>query len=591
VDWKLILSGKSSQSPSPTRLTQLAFPDRVDLLPAITESDEITVFEMSNRVPTSEPQIVQEHPQDAPAGWAEVQEKLAATVGLSILLVDGRQPPALVVSNNNSICQAFQSSPEHVGLCDPYCGDAHRRAMSAKSVTQYKCHAGLECLTMPIQIGRKRNLAVIAGRAFLTAADYQQLIERFRSGEFGSLLAKGGPFKNIIFAEQKRFDLLAARLEKAARGFREASGPELEIRFEIPGQPDEALQKELEQLRSEVEYRARLTESLQHFLERISSPEPEKTYQSILTTVQELLAAERASLLVFDELSNELVVKATAGLDASPSQLSRMRLGEGISGHVLDSRKPLVVENIDEAEFEPAPVERKYKTKSFISYPITISGRRIGVLNLTDKASGGTYDNVDLSLLEIIGPQIAVALERAEWQERATEFQLRSITDPLTSLPNRRYLEERLTEELNRSRRYDYPMSFLMIDIDDFKSYNDLNGHQAGDLALQITAHSLKAALRSADVASRYGGEEFCILLPQTPINEAVVIAERIRQKVASTEYPHGKSQPLGLVTISVGVSTFARHIDTAERVISAADRALYNAKNLGKNRIEVYQP
>jgi diguanylate cyclase (GGDEF)-like protein len=549
---------------------------------------------MSKQVPISEPQIVQEHPQDAPAGWAEVQEKLAAAAGLSILLVDGRQPPALVVSNNNSICQAFQTSPEHVGLCDPYCGDAHRRAMSAKSVTRYKCHAGLECMTMPVQIGRKRNLAVIAGRAFLTATDYQQLIERFRSGEFGSLLSKG-PFANIIFAEQKRFELLSERLEKATREFSEANGPqqtaEYVLRLEPPPEPDAALQKEIEQLRNELEYRVRLTESLQHFLERISSAEPEKTYVSILTTVQELISAERASLLVFDELSNELVVKAIVGFDASLSQISRLRLGEGISGHVLDSCRPLMVRDIEETEVKPAPSERKYKTKSFISYPITIGGRRIGVLNLTDKRGGSKFNNVDLSLLEIIGSQIAVALERTEWQARATEFQLRSITDPLTSLPNRRYMEERLTEELNRSRRYDYPMSFLMIDIDDFKTYNDLNGHQAGDMALQITAHCLKAALRSADVPSRYGGEEFCILLPQTPLNEAMAIAERIRQRVASTIYPHGNSQPLGLVTISVGVSTFARNIDTGERVIAAADRALYNAKNLGKNRIEVYQP
>src|SRR4029078_497579 len=129
-----------------------------------------------------------------------------------------------------------------------------------------------------------------------------------------------------------------------------------------------------------------------------------------------------------------------------------------------------------------------------------------------------------------IGPQVALALERAEWQESATEFQLMSITDSLTSLPNRRYLEERLAEELNRSKRYDYPMSFLMIDIDDFKSYNDNNGHQAGDVVSQIQALPLKSALRAADVASRYGGEEFCILLPQTSITEAAVIADRIRQ-------------------------------------------------------------
>ncbi|MFN2533307.1 MAG: GGDEF domain-containing protein, partial [Pyrinomonadaceae bacterium] len=302
------------------------------------------------------------------------------------------------------------------------------------------------------------------------------------------------------------------------------------------------------------------------------------------------LQSERASLLVFDESANELVMKAGVGLAADPKSIANVALGEGVAGEVLQTGQPMVVADIEHAGRRPAPPERRYKTKSFISFPITIAGRKIGVLNVTDKSSGGSFDEVDLSLLEIIGPQVALAMERAEWQERATEFQLMSITDPLTALPNRRYLEERLTEELNRSKRYEYAMSFLMIDIDDFKAYNDHNGHQAGDLALQITAHCLKSALRSADVASRYGGEEFCILLPQTPIAEAGVIANRIRQRVASTHYPHGKAQPLGRVTVSIGVSTFSPVVNSAVTVIAAADRALYQAKSIGKDRVEFYQ-
>jgi diguanylate cyclase (GGDEF)-like protein len=264
-------------------------------------------------------------------------------------------------------------------------------------------------------------------------------------------------------------------------------------------------------------------------------------------------------------------------------------VGEGVSGKVIDTGKPLVVTDVRLEGLTPASPMRKYKTNSFISYPITIGGRKVGVLNITDKSGGRSFDEVDLSLLEIVGPQVALALERAEWQERANEFQLMSITDPLTSLTNRRYLEERLTEELNRSRRYDYPMSFLMIDIDDFKAYNDNNGHQAGDLALQITAHCLKGALRSADVASRYGGEEFCILLPQTGIAEAGAIAERIRQRVRTADFPHGKTQPLGRVTVSIGVSTFSSIVNTSENIIAAADRALYQAKSMGKDRVVFY--
>jgi diguanylate cyclase (GGDEF)-like protein len=215
-------------------------------------------------------------------------------------------------------------------------------------------------------------------------------------------------------------------------------------------------------------------------------------------------------------------------------------------------------------------------------------GRKLGVLNMTDKEDGSPYDADDLHLIEAIAPQLALALDRAEWQEKATQFQLISITDPLTGMLNRRYLEERLAEELKRSERQNYPMSFLMLDIDDFKFYNDQNGHQAGDLALEMTAQCVKSVLRGADIASRYGGEEFCILLPQTHIEEATAIAERIRQRVEHTRVPHGKGQPLGAVTVSIGVSAYRGTPQTPEAIIGAADRALYLAKRQGKNRVQV---
>jgi diguanylate cyclase (GGDEF)-like protein len=554
-------------------------------------------------------EIVQEHPDDAPPGWAEVQEKLAAKAGLSVLLVDGRQPPALVVSNNNSICRAFQSSMEYVGLCDPYCGDAHRRALSAGSAVEYKCHAGLQCFTMPVQIGGEQNLAVIGGRAFVTTADYRSLVDRFRAGELNDLLPSE-PFNNVIFADAERLDQLSERMRKAVRNYNASvsNNPAAGVtRTAIENdpvttvavatdrvakqtaQPLPDLQREVNLLRDELAHRSNLAESLQRFLERISSRVPSKTYDAILSHTKELLKADRISLWVFDENSNEISLKASTGFASRGAEEMPQRIGEGISGRVLESGRALVVGNMEEAGLSAAPAERNYRTNSFISYPITLSGRKIGVLNVADKTGGEQFDEVDLSLLEIIGPQIAVAVERAEWQERATQFQLMSITDPLTGLLNRRYLEERLTDELNRSQRYNYPMSCLMIDIDDFKTYNDRNGHQAGDMALRITAHALKAALRGADVACRYGGEEFCILLPQTSLSEAGVIAERIRQTVAEKEYHFGKSQPLGMVSVSIGISTFAKNIDTAESVIAAADRALYNAKSQGKNRIEFY--
>jgi diguanylate cyclase (GGDEF)-like protein len=537
------------------------------------------------------PKIIQEQPERAPAAWRETQDSIAGTSGLSLLLVDGIQPPALLISNNNSICQALQSSPEHVGLCDPYCGEAHRRAMSAGTITHYRCHAGLQCFAMPVEIDERRQLAVIGGRAFLTSADYRATAARFREGDLHELLSTD-LFSNVIFASEQDLDHAAIRLTEAAAAIDKQAGvdvPASEGEEEFTPGRDE-LHQELSRLRGELERRSRFAESVQNFTQQIDSVEPKKTYASILAQSTRLLRAERGSLWAFDENTNELEVKAAIGIPDELSDVAPIRLGEGISGTVMSKGEPLVVRHLDEIGKRPAAAQRRYKTNSFISFPIKLGERRIGLLNVSDKAGGGSYDDIDLSLIESFAPQMALALDRAEWQEKATEFQLMSITDPLTGLLNRRYLQERLNEELSRSKRYGYPMSFIMIDIDDFKLYNDRNGHQEGDHALQLTADCLKSSLRLADVASRYGGEEFCILLPQTALDEAAMIADRIRQLIHSTSYPHGKGQPLGAVTVSIGLSCYSKYLETPEMVIRAADRALYHAKSHGKNRIVAYQ-
>ncbi len=540
---------------------------------------------------------LQEIPQRAPAGWARVQESIAGSTGISLLLVEGQQPPALAIANNNSICAALQSSPKHVKLCDPFCGAAHARAIDADTVSHYRCHAGLQCFVMPVEIDSKRKLAVIGGRALVSSADYRELAERFRSGDLQQLFSDE-LFRNVIFADEADLDHAALRVAKAAREFSEE--PQSEA-IEIPAPPTrkaaaagESAPPSAEDRRTEIgprpglDRRAPFADSIRRFAEQIDAIEPARTYESILKQALELVSAERGSLMLFDEAANELTMKAARGIPATFSEIANIRMGEGIAGSVLSEGRALVAD-IDQLGRRTLP-ERRYKTKSFISYPIAIGQRKIGVLNLADKIGGGAYDAADLSVIELVGPQIALALERAAWQQRANQFQLMSITDPLTGLHNRRYLEARLAEELSRSKRYNYPMSFMMIDIDDFKLYNDRNGHQAGDRALEITAQCLRAALRKVDVASRYGGEEFSILLPQTDLQEAGVIADRIRRKISSTKFPHGNAQPLGSVTVSIGLSSYSAALDSAEAVVRAADRALYHAKSHGKNRAYAYQ-
>ncbi|HMJ25324.1 MAG TPA: diguanylate cyclase [Pyrinomonadaceae bacterium] len=542
--------------------------------------------------------IPQELPERSPSGWAEIQTAIAESSGISLLLVEGYQPPALSLSNNNSICEALQSSPKHVKLCDPFCGSAHARATTAKTITHYRCHAGLHCFAIPVEIESERQLAVIGGRAFVSSADYRELAERFRSGDLKELSSEQ-LFRSVIFADEGDLDHAALRVERAAKEFAQTKTTEGPVASDEAPEAEQPAAESRSEVRAEdrrteasvrpgLDRRAPFADSIRRFTEQIDASEPSQTYESILTQAADLVNAERSSLLLFDESANSMRMTAARGIPTAISEVATIAMGEGIAGSVLREGLPLVA-NIDDLG-RTSPPERGYKTKSFISYPISIGSRRFGVLNLADKIGGGAYDANDLSAIELVAPQIALAIERAAWQQRANQFQVMSITDPLTGLHNRRYLEARLTEELSRSKRYDYPLSFMMIDIDDFKLYNDRNGHQAGDRALEITAQCLRSALRKVDVASRYGGEEFSILLPQTTLQEAGVIADRIRRKINTTTFEHGKSQPLGAVTVSIGLSAFSPALDSSEAIVRAADRALYHAKSHGKNRAYAYQ-
>lgn len=538
--------------------------------------------------------IQQEVPEQAPRGWGEVQQSIAEDSGLALLLVEGYQPPALVVSNNNSICAAMQSSPEHVRLCDPFCGLAHKRATNEDAVVHYRCHAGLQCFALPVEIN-KRQLAVIGGRAFSSSKDYREFVERVRAGDLQEL-ASDELFRNVIFADEGDLDHAALRLGRAVEEFREKPVDEPPVKLALKEEiaaSDEPVQA-VEDRRVErapyvgLDRRAPFADSIRRFAEQIDAAEPSQIYESILAQSADLLEAERGSLWLFDEESNQLNIKAARGIPVGQRDIEAIRVGEGIAGSVISAGQPLVT-TIDALGRQSLP-ERNYKTKSFISYPITIGARKIGVLNVTDRRGGAAYDESDLEVIDLVAPQIALALERATWQHRANQFQLMSITDPLTGLHNRRYMEARLAEELNRSKRYDFPMSFMMIDIDDFKHYNDRNGHQAGDRALEITAQCLRSTLRKVDVASRYGGEEFTILLPQTTLKEAGAIADRLRREIMTTKFPHGDAQPFGAVTVSIGLSSLSSSVDSAEAMIRAADRALYHAKSHGKNRAYAYQ-
>lgn len=161
-----------------------------------------------------------------------------------------------------------------------------------------------------------------------------------------------------------------------------------------------------------------------------------------------------------------------------------------------------------------------------------------------------------------------------------------ALTDPLTGLFNRRYLEQALALEITRQRRQKRPFSLLMVDVDHFKHYNDTHGHPRGDDVLRELAQILQGSLRASDIVARVGGEEFVVVLLDAELPLARSAADKVRQAVADHRFPHGEQQPLGKVTVSVGVASWPKHGATADEVLAAADRALYASKSAGRDRV-----
>ena len=160
------------------------------------------------------------------------------------------------------------------------------------------------------------------------------------------------------------------------------------------------------------------------------------------------------------------------------------------------------------------------------------------------------------------------------------------MRDGLTGLFNRRYLEETLDREVNRTRRSGRSFSLIISDIDHFKKFNDTHGHEAGDAVLKAVASLLQAKLRVADIACRFGGEEFVLILPEAFLADALLKAESLRAAVQALLLQYA-GKDLGPVTLSLGVACFPEHGPNAEVIMRSADDALYRAKHAGRNRVE----
>ena len=529
------------------------------------------------------------HPTSPLSVWLRLQKALAERHGiaLSTLSPDG----AVIgrIENDNSICQVMRVSPDYAPRCAADCAGAFSKAVERGSRADFTCHAGLNCFAIPIRFDEKQ-LVVLGGRAFTSTAAYRQSLTRY-SDVAG--VASGESLKNVKFVSARDLNEAAELVDSTATShFAEAEKSErrpTEIAQAAPELMDAHL--EIIRLTDQLESRKRSIAQFYDFLRGVAATlDSEKVYHSVLVKFSKMLKAERSSLMILNEESNELALEAALGAYSEQMGPIRIKLGEGIAGAVLANGTPLVVRDVETDQRLPRTRPGHYKSRSFISYPITLGPRKVGVINLTERADGIPYENEDLSLLELMSPHLALIIDRTEWHRKAEAFQKMSLTDPLTGLPNRRYLEERLFEEVERSKRYDTPLSFMILDVDHFKSFNDFFGHTNADRVLVMTAHILRNSIRAIDMSARFAGDEFCIVLPETEIKDAARIADRLRQAVCESEFRSEQGELMNGVSLSIGVSSFSLSRQSPLSIIESADRALYQAKTRGRNCVAVYE-
>lgn len=212
--------------------------------------------------------------------------------------------------------------------------------------------------------------------------------------------------------------------------------------------------------------------------------------------------------------------------------------------------------------------------------PLMAEYTALGVLVLEDPGDGEPFEPEERAFLNQLGAQIALAINNAKLYAMA-------VTDGLTKLYVRRYFELRMQEELDQARRYGRSFSLMMFDIDHFKKFNDTHGHQTGDAVLRQFARILVENTRRTDICCRYGGEEMTVILPETDMKEAAMLAEKLRRRIASYSFEGATGQLLS-VTSSIGVASHFPVYVTTDEMVQAADKALYAAKENGRNRVEV---
>lgn len=300
----------------------------------------------------------------------------------------------------------------------------------------------------------------------------------------------------------------------------------------------------------------------------------EEVFNLTVDVMMGTMGVSMSGLFLLDEDNENLDLVASTGFPQAESEKLISKFKE-LCWEVIEEKEAIIEDEIDDKHDEL----NSFNMKSGMLIPLIIRDKVIGALAAGQVGFKRNFKEADTRFVTTLSNQIAIAIENARMYNQMEEL---ATKDGLTKLYNHSHFQEILSQEIEKAKRYDHDLSLLMMDIDNFKDFNDTYGHQVGDEVLKELAALLKQEIREVDIVARYGGEEFAVILPETDINGAVKMGQRLNEVIRNTviEYEDLELE----FTVSIGASSY-RNDKTKKDLISNADAALYRAKNSGKDQ------